>query len=40
MQPVFTSQLVTYLKITNLRAGLLLNFNCPMMKDGISRVVR
>ena len=40
MHPVFTSQVVTYLKITNLRVGLLLNFNCPRMKDGITRVVR
>ncbi len=40
MHPVFTSQLITYLKITNLRVGLLLNFNCPRMKDGITRVVR
>jgi GxxExxY protein len=40
MHPVFVSQVVTYLKITNLRVGLLLNFNCPRLKDGITRVVR
>lgn len=37
--PVFTSQLISYLKITKLRVGLILNFNCPRMADGIKRVV-
>lgn len=37
--PVFTSQLVTYLRITRLRVGLLLNFNCVTMAHGIKRVV-
>ena len=39
LHPLFTSQLVTYLKVTGLRVGLILNFNCPRMKDGIKRVV-
>ena len=38
--PVFTSQLISYLRITQLRVGLILNFNCPKMADGIKRVVR
>ena len=37
--PVFTSQVISYLKITKLRIGLILNFNCPRMADGIKRVV-
>jgi GxxExxY protein len=37
--PVFTSQVIAYLKITQLRVGLILNFNCPRMADGIKRVV-
>ena len=37
--PVFTSQLVSYLKVTGLRVGLLLNFNCPKMVHGIKRIV-
>ena len=37
--PIHTAQLLTYLKITDLRVGLLLNFNVPMMKDGVKRVV-
>jgi GxxExxY protein len=40
LHPLFTSQLVTYLKVTGLHVGLLLNFNCVRMKDGIKRVVR
>ena len=38
--PVFTSQVISYLKITNLRVGLILNFNTRRMADGIKRVVR
>ena len=37
--PVFTSQVISYLKITNLRVGLILNFNCCRMSEGIKRVV-
>ena len=37
--PLFTSQLVRYLKLTGLRVGLILNFNSPRMADGIKRVV-
>jgi GxxExxY protein len=32
-------QLITYLKLTDLRLGLLLNFGAPLMKDGIVRFV-
>ena len=39
LTPLFTSQVVTYLKITNLRVGLILNFNCSKMSQGIKRVV-
>ena len=37
--PLFTSQLISYLKLTKLRVGLILNFNAPRMADGIKRVV-
>jgi GxxExxY protein len=33
------AQLHTYLKIMSLKLGLLINFNCPVLKDGIKRVV-
>ena len=38
--PVFVAQMLTYLQITGLRVGLILNFNRPVMKDGIKRVSR
>ncbi|MFL5618656.1 MAG: GxxExxY protein [Gemmatimonadaceae bacterium] len=37
--PVYAKQLLTYLRLTNLRVGLLLNFGAERMKDGIERVV-
>jgi GxxExxY protein len=36
---VHYKQLLTYLKITNLKLGLLINFNVPLIKDGIHRMV-
>ena len=39
LTPVFTSQVISYLRITNLRVGLILNFNCRRMAEGIKRVV-
>ncbi len=37
--PVHGSQLLTYLKLSGLRLGLLINFNVPLIKDGIRRIV-
>ena len=37
--PVHEVQLVTYLKLTDKRLGLLINFNVPILKDGIKRRV-
>ena len=37
--PLQHKQLLTYLKLTNLKLGLLINFNVPLIKDGIHRVV-
>ena len=36
---VFEAQLLTYLKITGLHRGLLVNFNSRLLKDGIKRFV-
>ena len=36
--PVHTAQVLTYLKLTNLRTGLLINFNVPLLKNGIKRL--
>jgi GxxExxY protein len=37
--PVHPKQLLTYLKITGLKLGLLINFNEKLIKDGIKRIV-
>jgi len=37
--PVHKKQLLTYLKIANLKLGLLINFNEALIKDGIHRIV-
>ena len=39
LEPVFAAQVLTYLRVTNLRVGLLLNFNKGVLKDGIKRFV-
>jgi len=36
--PLFEAQLLTYLKLTGHRLGLLINFNVPLIKDGIKRM--
>ena len=39
LHPVHVAQVVTYLRLTGARLGLLVNFNVPMLKQGIRRVV-
>ncbi len=39
LAPVHKKQLLTYLRLTDVRLGLLLNFNVELIKDGIQRVV-
>jgi len=39
MNPVYDAQLLTYLKLTGLRLGLLINLNVGVIKKGINRVV-
>ena len=39
VHPVHEKQLLTYLKISRKRVGLLINFNAALIKDGIKRVV-
>jgi GxxExxY protein len=36
---IHTAQILTYLKLSGCRLGLLINFNVPYLKDGIKRVV-
>jgi GxxExxY protein len=39
MNPVYEAQLLTYLRLSGLRLGFLINFNVPHLKDGIKRIV-
>ena len=38
MKPVFAKQLLTYLRLSGLKLGFLLNFGAPSLKNGIERV--
>ncbi len=40
MVPLFDAQVLTYLKLTGHRLALLINFNVPLIKDGIKRIIR
>ena len=37
--PIFEAQLMNYMRLTNKRVGLLINFNVPLLKDGVTRRV-
>jgi GxxExxY protein len=37
--PIHDAQLLTYLKLTGVRLGILINFNTKLIKDGLKRVV-
>lgn len=39
LAPVHLKQVITYLRLTNLKLGLLINFNAPLLKEGIRRVI-
>ncbi len=38
LNPVHWAQLMTYLKLTNNRLGLLINFNVKLLKQGVKRI--
>jgi GxxExxY protein len=38
LQRIHEAQLLTYLKLTGLKVGLLINFNVPVLKQGIKRI--
>jgi GxxExxY protein len=38
-EPVFTSQILTYMRVTKITIGLLINFNAPLVTEGIRRFV-
>ena len=37
--PIHKAQVLTYLKLTGCKLGLLINFNVPVLKDGVERIV-
>ncbi len=39
LHPIFTAQIISYLKLSNKKLGFLVNFNVPIIKDGIKRFV-
>ena len=39
INPIFESQLITYLKLADKRLGYLINFNVTLLKDGFRRLV-
>jgi GxxExxY protein len=39
LMPIHHAQLLTYLRLSQTHVGLLINFNLPLLKDGIKRLV-
>ena len=39
LAPIHDAQVLTYLKLTGLKVGLLFNFNVPVLKEGIKRLI-
>jgi GxxExxY protein len=39
MHPVYTAQIISYLKLSQKKLGFLINFHVPLIKDGIKRFV-
>jgi GxxExxY protein len=39
LQPVHQAQVVSYLRASGLRVGLLVNFNVPILKQGLKRII-
>jgi len=39
LEPIHKAQLLTYLKLTGIKIGLLINFNVPILKQGIKRII-
>lgn len=38
--PVWNAQMLSYLKLSNLRLGFIINFHVPLIKEGIKRIIR
>ena len=40
LAPIHTAQVISYLRATEIKLGLLLNFNVPLLPQGMKRVIR
>lgn len=40
LQPIHTAQILTYLRLTGLKTGILVNFNVPVLKSGLRRLTQ
>jgi GxxExxY protein len=40
LAPIHSAQVISYLKATGYHLALLINFNAPVLKDGIKRIIR
>jgi GxxExxY protein len=40
LEPIHHAQLLTYLKLADIKVGLLINFNVPVLKNGVKRLIR
>ena len=40
INPLWKAQIISHLKLTKLRLGYLINFNVPLIKDGIKRYIK
>jgi GxxExxY protein len=39
LAPIHEAQMLTYMKLSGIRTGLLLNFNCAILREGIRRMM-
>ncbi|MFI5355913.1 MAG: GxxExxY protein [Opitutales bacterium] len=39
LEPIHVAQVLTYLRLARLKLGLLINFNVPLLRDGLKRVI-
>ena len=40
LMPIFDAQVLTYIRLANVPLGLLMNFNAPVLKNGLKRFIR
>ena len=39
LEPIHTAQVLTYLRLTGSKLALLINFNVPLLRDGLKRII-